>query len=523
MASDKPITGLARRQHQVIHIRHPGYDDSCNKLLTLYAVDHPDGGVHYETARTACGILAGNRWDGVFTLSPTFSPEDVLSGPYLVGKDAYFHLPDWQPDDSDGPDAQLKRRYPIYVRWEEWDFPHGNLPQIWQDVMPHPDRIKRMHPDHRQKLAPATEDQDDDKDLAELVHSMDALASVCDPQGGDMASAVQELKDSLLEASSEKAGGEAPAEPQQTGGSTAPSTENASNDTPARSISPVREGDPAMQAEPHVVRNQQIGSVNAVQQPSDPPKTKEELVEELVESQMRDPQTSWLLEEAKDWCQLCNKTSNATAWALAPKQHPGWFQRNRMWQYTEFEPKSDEEYKDIDTVRDAQTGFRGTLRLEENCLGERHNVDVAYALIQGQWVFAPKFEWCGKPRIVAQLFVPQFEKYDSSIYWDQGIDASRDNPLLRPDRVSLEMLFVRFAQSVWYSLGDFLQAGVDRLLLLANHKGTVKPRQVSEDVCKHIYRQTHLIMPQELWEESLLFHDENFYLVCDGCHMVSAK
>ena len=45
-------------------ICYPSYDDENNNILTLYAFDHLEGGILYETARVACAILAGNRQDG---------------------------------------------------------------------------------------------------------------------------------------------------------------------------------------------------------------------------------------------------------------------------------------------------------------------------------------------------------------------------------------------------------------------------------------------------------------------------
>jgi hypothetical protein len=118
-----------------INIRHPGYDDECNVLLLLYAFDHPLGGIHYQTALTACGILAGNRWDGVLTTSRTYSPQSPPSSGILVAKDAYFHLPDWQPKATDTvEDALLACRYPIVRNFEDWSFPHDNLPPIWADT-----------------------------------------------------------------------------------------------------------------------------------------------------------------------------------------------------------------------------------------------------------------------------------------------------------------------------------------------------------------------------------------------------
>ena len=44
---------------QTIGLYHPIYDDS---ILTLYAYDHPDGGLHFNTAFVACAMVAGNAW-----------------------------------------------------------------------------------------------------------------------------------------------------------------------------------------------------------------------------------------------------------------------------------------------------------------------------------------------------------------------------------------------------------------------------------------------------------------------------
>ncbi|KAL8910210.1 MAG: hypothetical protein Q9171_004483 [Xanthocarpia ochracea] len=49
-----------------IEFKHPAYTDGCNTYLVLAALDHPHGGLHYNTALVACGIIAGNRWDGYF-------------------------------------------------------------------------------------------------------------------------------------------------------------------------------------------------------------------------------------------------------------------------------------------------------------------------------------------------------------------------------------------------------------------------------------------------------------------------
>lgn len=55
-------------------------------LLSLHwTLDQSSGGLHYLTALTACGTVAGNRFDGYFSTSPNGqaiedSPESVLKG-----------------------------------------------------------------------------------------------------------------------------------------------------------------------------------------------------------------------------------------------------------------------------------------------------------------------------------------------------------------------------------------------------------------------------------------------------------
>lgn len=50
-------TGLNHRVYQC----HPGYSDTSNILMGLPASDHPQGGIHHETARIACAIVANNN------------------------------------------------------------------------------------------------------------------------------------------------------------------------------------------------------------------------------------------------------------------------------------------------------------------------------------------------------------------------------------------------------------------------------------------------------------------------------
>ena len=81
-----PPSGLSRQQGPE-HSSHPK------------AYDHPDGGLHHGTARIACGIVAGNAWDGYFAVTPEgpriqLGPDELLR----VGVDYFFHVPQPIPE-----------------------------------------------------------------------------------------------------------------------------------------------------------------------------------------------------------------------------------------------------------------------------------------------------------------------------------------------------------------------------------------------------------------------------------------
>jgi len=99
---------------------HPGYPGRA-VLLSLPALD--DGGIDFDTALAACGLVAGNRWsDGFFSSDRSGAvsvecPEDgILREPQY-----FFQLP--------GP---LDPPYPTVPRFSHWRFPHSDLPPLWQ-------------------------------------------------------------------------------------------------------------------------------------------------------------------------------------------------------------------------------------------------------------------------------------------------------------------------------------------------------------------------------------------------------
>jgi len=118
----------------IIKILHPHYPVAESTIMHLRAVD--DGGIDYDTALVACGIVASNRWDGFFAtrhldnnngntvLQAATRPRDGI----LRDREYYFQLPD-----QDG----LDRPFPLVPSFEDWTFPHRNLPPLWDDVKLH--------------------------------------------------------------------------------------------------------------------------------------------------------------------------------------------------------------------------------------------------------------------------------------------------------------------------------------------------------------------------------------------------
>ncbi|KAL8942839.1 MAG: hypothetical protein Q9211_001225 [Gyalolechia sp. 1 TL-2023] len=60
------VNAISTNPSHRIDFKHPAYPAGSDSFLILYAFDHPDGGLHYNTAKVACGIIAGNNWEGSF-------------------------------------------------------------------------------------------------------------------------------------------------------------------------------------------------------------------------------------------------------------------------------------------------------------------------------------------------------------------------------------------------------------------------------------------------------------------------
>ena len=129
---------IAISNRQIL-FRHPWYDDSNNVLLKLFAPDPAAGrGLYAQYALEACGIVAGNRWDGWLSESKdpaiaaiavaTIEPTSILQR-----SSYYFHLPPLQSDIDIG---RANAPYPIVPTFREWRFPHDQLPDPWKRITP---------------------------------------------------------------------------------------------------------------------------------------------------------------------------------------------------------------------------------------------------------------------------------------------------------------------------------------------------------------------------------------------------
>ncbi|GKU09352.1 hypothetical protein FLAG1_10119 [Fusarium langsethiae] len=112
-----------------ISIIHPGYfqsgsDPESDVLISFEPFDDGGTGIHYDTAHTACAILAGNLWYGYFSTDIHGKIRANPSDGILRDERYYFCLPT-----SDDPATD---KYPIVPRFRDWRFPHRNLPPIWK-------------------------------------------------------------------------------------------------------------------------------------------------------------------------------------------------------------------------------------------------------------------------------------------------------------------------------------------------------------------------------------------------------
>ncbi|KAI4117558.1 MAG: hypothetical protein LQ345_002237 [Seirophora villosa] len=139
-------------QQQYVTVKHPAYDDDENTLLTLYCPDGPTGGLHFGTARIACGIITNNQPHGLFALGRDNSPVCLTDDEILAPGVYYYHLPQLTPpsppfplttDEWSQPPSMpvpfQPYRYPVVPSFQHWSFPaRGTLPPSWEALRQSP-------------------------------------------------------------------------------------------------------------------------------------------------------------------------------------------------------------------------------------------------------------------------------------------------------------------------------------------------------------------------------------------------
>ncbi|KAI9861207.1 MAG: hypothetical protein M1813_005380 [Trichoglossum hirsutum] len=124
------ILPIAPDEDHTIGFRHAGYPVEDVILLKLRAYDRLDGGLHHATALTACGIIAGNTWNGYLSLERGGEAIELgMDGLLSTGREYWFHIPH-PPGTVDTSEPYV---FPICPSFSHWKFPHGRLPLGWRD------------------------------------------------------------------------------------------------------------------------------------------------------------------------------------------------------------------------------------------------------------------------------------------------------------------------------------------------------------------------------------------------------
>ncbi|KAH9828254.1 HNH endonuclease [Teratosphaeria destructans] len=177
-AERTPSPPPSRVHHQVVRVRHPGYDDAGNTLFAFPAVDvycegqqrqepgvEEVGGVLVQVVYTACTIVSGNK-DGF--LSRDKSGTDIVWEPQMSSAapaeidqvlragDYYFHVPSPPPITVASPSTASLRAavspdfriaYAVCPTFREWQ-PPPQIPESFQASViddPQPPKTRRCH------------------------------------------------------------------------------------------------------------------------------------------------------------------------------------------------------------------------------------------------------------------------------------------------------------------------------------------------------------------------------------------
>lgn len=77
---------------RIVVFLHPSYPEPANTLLEIEALDSPAGGLHHETARIACAIVANCAWTGYLSESRAGPPVQLGEDDLLTADRYYFRI-----------------------------------------------------------------------------------------------------------------------------------------------------------------------------------------------------------------------------------------------------------------------------------------------------------------------------------------------------------------------------------------------------------------------------------------------
>lgn len=119
---------------QYVNILHPHYAEGYPLLLRLLAPDSNGTELEYAILSDACGVVAGNQWDGYFT-TDNDPASDQVNTLYVKAGTYYFHVPGFSKTNP----------YPVVPSLQEWKFPHDKMPSAWKQLYRN---IQRSTPQH---------------------------------------------------------------------------------------------------------------------------------------------------------------------------------------------------------------------------------------------------------------------------------------------------------------------------------------------------------------------------------------
>ncbi|KAK4494502.1 hypothetical protein PRZ48_014800 [Zasmidium cellare] len=420
---------------QIVNLRHPGYDDSCNIILVLQAPDDPNGGIHAETARLACCVLAGNDWTGYLSITQHNPTPVITEDGILRRKDYYFHLLNTGSAVDEDSIVDLRKDpsgpYPITARFVDWSFPEHGLPPIWQLTGEIIQRTERQ-PVLDEDGDPLSETgcrlcgRDEPTEMAWLWDWDNRFErNVFEREKSKVQIAAElgsDYRDSENEGSEDAAGSDDsddsddPEDPEDSGDSKG--SEN-SKDIEA------------------LENSEDFGTFGDAKNTGDAEDADTEQPDEADDDQIDDPDEENLEAPGGD--------ANDNSHGLKKTSEPLFDNRN-------------------------------ILRIATNCSAESLHCTSREGFVDHQWLFVPKGEETGEPTLRAHIFSAK----------EDGIEQAHGNPLLFPWKSSVELLFVHFVQATFAQLSTFFEKEVQRTVRIVDADARVLLIDTDPAMCKSL-------------------------------------